>query len=98
MERFTIQDLEDLNKALEAWASEPLEHGLLGAMLGTVLSNEEDKEKKKEDFSNKIAKASSEANGRKETIILLQAKLIQMKKELMVSEFVEDATKEVKDE
>lgn len=86
----TIQEINQLLEAIDAWEKEPMRNGFTDGMLGAMLnglgpkegSQEERAEKFERETKQRIERSTIEERVRKESAILLKAKLITMRNEL----------------
>lgn len=88
--QLTIQEINQILESIEAWEKEPMSRGfsdsMLGMMLGGLSPKKEDEDARfarlERDQKVKLDKAAMEQRIRKESAILLKAKLITMRNEL----------------
>ena len=82
MDNLTTAEIDVLIEALDDWES----RGLMGVMMGSLLTGLVEKDKTKEDraraVDEEMAQFQREKKGRKEQSILLKAKLISLKNKL----------------
>jgi hypothetical protein len=84
MNGLTIKDIEVLMEALEAWEREEGLKGVVGIMIGGLMAP--DKEAREKIFAEQEEKAKEKhelTKANKEIAILLKAKLLLMKQELL---------------
>jgi len=76
---FSEDEIAVLIEALEAWVNKDAISGVMGSLLGTLVSGDEQKEKFAAQQAINDAKRDRDKQNRKERAILMQAKLISMK-------------------
>ena len=79
-------DIDILLKALDAYKSQASSSGLMSVMLSAMLTKKEDKSEWQREANEIMEKAKREGESLEETVILLKAKLIQMRDRAIVEE------------
>ena len=88
--RLTVQDIEVLLGALKAWESKDLAGEMMVTLLGGIgAKTPEDRAMAKAQNEHRWAEYAEKTNQRKETSVILQAKLIQMRQKLTADAFIE---------
>lgn len=91
---FSIEDIETLIEALGDWENKHLESCFSVGVLGILLApNDEPYEKQKQELTNSFNDAAGKTKMRKETSILLKAKLIQLKQAIAIKNLEKMAQK-----
>lgn len=83
MADLTVTEIDTLMEALDAWESKDMGDTLMTGMLSMALLSKEDA---KAEMEKEMAEAREKTRRKKETSILLKAKLIGMKDGATVSE------------
>lgn len=80
---FSIQEINILIDALKEWRSAPGSNAFSSTLFGTIMmAGREDAEAFRAEAQRDIAKAKMEQRQREEDAIIIQAKLLQMRRDL----------------
>lgn len=89
----TLDEIQNLIAALKAWETQPSTEGFTGALLGAMLcglgspeERSESKARAKADSERGREKSERDCAIRREQSVLLQAKLIQIKNQILSGE------------
>lgn len=90
--RLTTDDIEVLLDALKAWESKDLASDFMVSILGSMLAKTPDEKAEAErDNERHMAESRLKSDQRKETSVILQAKLIQMRQKLTADSLIKSA-------
>ena len=95
--QLTSQDINQLLEALTIWEHEPQNKAFQSSMFKSVIvaattNSGEAMDKVREEGDRNMRKAEQDGQLRREQSIMLQAKLLEMRNEVLKVEFVEHAT------
>ena len=79
-----LEDIETLMEALDALEQKAMSDGIVGGLLGMMLSDS--KEQARGVLEKEISEAQQEGEATKERVILTKAKLVQMKRKMIANE------------
>ena len=81
---FTDEEIEIILDALDAWENQPSSSGMLMSLLGSALIKDE--EKAVQFFEKSAEESSRKSKSRRDRVILIKAKIVQMKNEAVVQD------------